>query len=293
MNADSSTRRGDLIKVLVAYVVCIGVAVAALPLLPWSPLVNALVMDLIATVVIFGYSRWYGNSSLYDAYWSVIPPLLVGYWMAVAPDDVPAERQWLVLAVVSLWAIRLTTNWAVHWPGLHHEDWRYPLVRARAGKAAVLADFFGIHLLPTLQVFAGCLPLYAAVYLSSAPLGLWDVLAASVAVAAVGVEMVADLQLHRFLAHRRPGEIINTGLWAWSRHPNYFGELGFWVGAGLMGVVAWPAGAWWCMIGAMLMAAMFLGASIPFMEKRSLERRPEYAQHIQRVSMLIPWPPRR
>ena len=77
MNTDTRTQRSDLFKVLVAYVVCIAAAVAALPLLPWSPLVNALVMDVIATVVIFGFSRWYGNSSLYDAYWSVMPPLLV------------------------------------------------------------------------------------------------------------------------------------------------------------------------------------------------------------------------
>jgi steroid 5-alpha reductase family enzyme len=293
MSNDKATQRADLLKVLVAYVVCIAAALAALPFLPWSPLVNALVMDVIATAVIFGFSRWYGNSSLYDAYWSVIPPLLVGYWIWTAPADASQQRQWLVMAVVTFWAVRLTTNWAVHWPGMHHEDWRYPLVRARAGNAAVLADFFGIHLFPTFQVFAGCLPLFAAVHLSTAPVGLWDVLAAAVAVAAVVIEMIADLQLHRFLAQRKPGEIINTGLWAWSRHPNYFGELGFWVGAGLMGVVAWPSGAWWCMTGSLLMAAMFLGASIPFMEKRSLERRPAYAEQIRRVSMLVPWPPRR
>ena len=220
--------KADFGPVLLAYLLCTAAAAAAvfgldLPQ-PW----DTLAADLVATLVIFGYSLRYRNSSFYDAYWSVIPPLLAVYWMwAHAPQAVASPRAWLVMALVWLWAIRLTTNWAVHWGGLGHEDWRYPIVRARAGKAAVWADLFGIHVFPTLQVFLGCLPIYAVMSRAELPLGWIDLAAASVTLAAIAIETIADLQLHAFIARRQPGAFITTGLWAWSRHPNYFGELAF------------------------------------------------------------------
>ena len=87
--------------------------------------------------------------------------------------------------------------------------------------------------------------------------------------------------------------MLDRGLWRWSRHPNYFGEFGFWVALALFGVAAAPADAWWLFAGALAMLAMLLGASIPMMEKRSLERRPDYQRVIDRVSRFVPRPPRR
>jgi steroid 5-alpha reductase family enzyme len=85
---------------------------------------------------------------------------------------------------------------------------------------------------------------------------------------------------------------MDRGLWSWSRHPNYFGEFGFWFALGLFGVAAAPADAWWLMAGAAVMLALFLGASIPMMEERSLQHRPEYQQVIDRVSKFVPRPPK-
>lgn len=278
-----------------AYVLCIGagaavLAYAGLPS-PW----DALAADVVATLVIFGFSLRYRNSSFYDAYWSVIPPLLALYWWcAHAGAGVDAGRAALVVGLVWLWAIRLTANWATFWEGLSHEDWRYPIVRARAGRHAVLADLFGIHLFPTVQVFLGCLPVYAVLTRGQAPLGWLDLLAAVVTLGAIAIETIADLQLHAFIARKKvSGSFIDTGLWAWSRHPNYFGELSFWWGLMLFGLAAAPDQWWWIVPGALAMTAMFVFASIPFMDQRSLQRRPAYAEHMRRVSALVPWPPRR
>jgi steroid 5-alpha reductase family enzyme len=82
-------------------------------------------------------------------------------------------------------------------------------------------------------------------------------------------------------------------MWGWSRHPNYFGEMSFWFSLALFGVAAAPADAWWLFVGVLAMVGMFLGASIPMMEKRSLERRPSYQDVIDRVPRLIPRPARR
>ncbi|NRB36838.1 MAG: DUF1295 domain-containing protein [Pseudomonadales bacterium] len=283
----------DMRHIYMAYGLTLAVGTAALLLLPYTPLWNALIADVIATAIIFAFSRYHKNSSFYDAYWSVIPPLLMLYWMMTGPnaDDL---RVWLVFALVNFWAIRLTWNWASHWQGLSHEDWRYSDLRNNVpASLAPCLDFIAIHLLPTLQVFVACLPMYIiSQYPVSAFNGL-DIIAAAVTFFAVLIELFSDIQLHRFLGQRKAGEFINSGLWSWSRHPNYFGELSFWCGLMLFGFAASPAHYLWFIPGAVLMTLMIVFISIPMMDERSAVRRPGYSEHIKKVSRLIPMPPRK
>jgi len=102
---------------------------------------------------------------------------------------------------------------------------------------------------------------------------------------------VADEQLRAFRKERREGEILARGLWAFSRHPNYFGEVSFWWGLFLFALAADP-GAWWSGVGAAAITALFVFASIPLLDRRSAARRPAYAEHMKRVSALVPWFPR-
>lgn len=298
----------SLALVTLAYVVAIGVAAAWLG---WGPRtgrlwLDTLIADVLATVVIFVFSRAYKNSSFYDAYWSVVPPLLLLYWWWQGPIGVSgsgALRTWLMAVVMGYWAIRLTRNWVLGFPGLHHEDWRYPVLRESAPRFEFLIDFFGIHLFPTLQVFVGMLPVYIACTRSGDGMLWLAVLAFVIGIAAVTLELVADAQMRRFVAAhpgnvmdsegRTAGPVMDQGLWAWSRHPNYLGEIGFWFAMALFGIAAAPRDAWWLFVGVAVMLAMFLGASIPMMEKRSLERRPQYQSVIDSVPRLVPRPPRR
>ena len=282
-----------LLHITFAYIVTLGIAWGALEVLDQSPLWNMFWADLAATVAIFVFSRLYKNSSFYDAYWSVIPPLIALYWtMAATAQGIDMTRAWLVVILVWLWGVRLTANWATFWPGLEHEDWRYGPIKTNAGKWNALADFSAIHLFPTVIVFAACLPIYAAVAMDARPLNALDYLAAAVTLIAILIELVSDIQLHRFLTHRKPGEIMTTGLWALSRHPNYFGEWLFWAGLALFGLAAVPSAWWWVLPGAIAMLVMFLVASIPMIDKRSVERRPEYQAHMARVSGFVPWFPK-
>lgn len=288
MTPVSKTR--SLTIVVVAYVLAVAVGTAWLV---WGPdtgrlWLDTLIADVLATLVIFAFSRAYRNSSFYDAYWSVIPPLLLVYWWSQGDGD--PLRCWLVAVLVMVWAIRLTGNWVYAFPGLHHEDWRYPMFRERAGRWEFLVDLGAIHLIPTLQVFLGMVPVYIAVTTPGAGLAWLSVVAFILGMGAVALEFVADVQMHRFVRDRRPGEVMDRGLWAWSRHPNYFGEFGFWFALALFGLAAAPT-AWWLFAGAAAMLAMFLGASIPMMEARSLERRPGYQAVVDRVSRFVPRPP--
>ncbi|WP_240760796.1 DUF1295 domain-containing protein [Mycolicibacterium sp. CR10] len=281
----------SLAIVTVAYVIAVAVAAAWLV---WGPTtgrlwLDTLIADVLATLVVFAFSRGYRNSSFYDAYWSVIPPLLLFYWWYEA--GVTSLSTWLLAVLVVAWAVRLTGNWVYAFPGLHHEDWRYPMFRDRAGRFEFVADLVAIHLIPTVQVFLGMLPVYIAVTTPGTGLLWLTVVAFALGMGAVALEFVADAQMHRFVKDKQPGAVMDRGLWAWSRHPNYLGEFGFWFALALFGFAASP-GSWWLFIGAAAMLAMFLGASIPMMETRSLERRPDYQAVIDRVSRFVLWPPK-
>jgi steroid 5-alpha reductase family enzyme len=283
----------SLALVTLAYVVAVAVAAGWLV---WGVhtgrlWLDTLIADVLATLVVFVFSRAFGNSSFYDAYWSVVPPVMLFYWWS--QSGVHQLRCWLISLVVVLWAIRLTANWLYSFPGLHHEDWRYPMFRERAGRWEFIVDLATIHLIPTLIVFAGMLPAYVAVTRPGADIGWLTALATVVGLAAVALELAADVQMHRFVATKAAGEAMDRGLWAWSRHPNYFGEFSFWVSLALFGIAAAPADAWWLSLGALGMLGMFLGGSISMMETRSLERRPGYQAVIDRVSRFVPWPPRK
>ena len=283
-----------LTHITFAYVVTLAVAWATLRALGQDPIWDMFWADIAATIAIFVFSRLYKNSSFYDAYWSVIPPLIALYWAVEATAaQVDVSRAWLVVTLVWLWGIRLTANWAIFWPGLEHEDWRYGPIKENAGKLDPLADFSAIHLFPTIIVFVSCLPIYAAVAMDAQALNWLDYVAATATATAILIELVGDIQLHRFLEHRKEGEIMKTGLWAYSRHPNYFGEWLFWAGLALFGVAAVPETWWWVLPGAVAMLAMFLLASIPMIDKRSLERRPAYADHMTQVSGFVPWFPKK
>ena len=289
------SRTASFVRVGVAYVIAIAVAAVWLVIGPTTDLLwlDALIADILGTIVIFAFSRVHHNSSFYDAYWSVIPPLLLVYWWIEGGLGVDSVRAWLVFVVVLLWAVRLTANWAAGFPGLHHEDWRYGLLRDNAGRWEFLTDLVAIHLIPTGQVFLGMLPVYVAVTHTGDDLIWLTAIATVFGVAATVLEFVADRQMRRFVRTRTPGQVMADGLWSWSRHPNYFGEFGFWFALALFGVAASPTDAWWLFIGALAMLAMFLGASIPMMETRSLERRPEYREVTDRVSRFVPRPPHR
>ena len=288
------SKAASLTRVLLAYVVAIAVGAAWLYAGPdtdhlW---LDGLIADVLATLVIYVFSRIHHNSSFYDAYWSVLPPLLAIYWWSESTPDVNDVRAWLVIGVILVWAIRLTGNWIYAFPGFPHEDWRYPMLKEGKGAMEPLVDLFAIHVIPTLQVFLGMVPVYVAVTRTGRDVGWLDIVAVVVGVGSVVLTFTADLQMYRFARTKQPGQAMDQGLWGWSRHPNYLGEIGFWLSLGIFGLATSPSDWWWVFVGAIAMLALFLGASIPLMEQRSLERRPSYQAVIDRVPKLLPRPPR-
>ena len=280
--------------VIVSYVVAF--AVSALILMYsgiTNPIVNMAVADGAATLVIFIFSLALRNSSMYDPYWSVYPVFIAFWWVAEFGEGGNAIRNILATALVLAWGVRLTYNWARGWPGMVHEDWRYTKLSEDTGPMYWIVSFLGIHLFPTVLVFLGCIPLYY-IYQDPSSIGMIDILAAFVTAGAILIEAVADNQLRVFRLSRTEGspKIMNTGLWAWSRHPNYFGEIIFWVGIFLFALPVFLSGEYWIIAGMASMILLFVFISIPMMEKREI-RKEGYDLYKKQVSFLIPLPPKK
>ena len=257
------------------------------------PLIMIAAADAAGTLVIFLFSIGFNNSSFYDPYWSVAPMVIAAYW-ALSPifDGVDLLRQFVVLAFVCFWGTRLTFNFLRGWGGLEHEDWRYADLREKNGRAFWFVSFTGIHFVPTILVYLGCLPFYAIFTAQDRPFGLLDGIAAAVTLIAIAFETVADHQLRRFVhRNQEPGRILDTGLWACSRHPNYFGEVLFWWGLFLFAVAADPA-QWWTIVGAVSITLLFLFISLPLIENR-MAKKPGYAEHAHKIPLLVPWFPQK
>src|SRR5258706_10114924 len=246
--------------------------------------------DLAATIVVFFFSVLTDNSSIYDPYWSVAPVPIALFWLLQPGSNGFANpRHVLIFVLLCLWAIRLTTNWAIRWHGLSHEDWRYQDIHKQAGTFYWPVSFLGIHLMPTILVFLGCLALWPALGDRNTQLTWLDIVAALVTLTAVIIEGTANFQMQRF--RRGPGatgQVIPPGLWSLSRHPNYFGEVLFWLCLFLFVPLAYP-NFWWVIVGPVAILLLFLGISIPLMERHLLAGHPNYIEYQQRVSRFFPW----
>jgi steroid 5-alpha reductase family enzyme len=246
--------------------------------------------DIAATVLVFIFSLALNNSSIYDPYWSLAPAAMAIYWfLNAAAQPTVLLRQIAVLALLFAWALRLTLNCMRRWRGLGQEDWRYAEMRAGAGRLYWPLSFLGFHLFPTVIVFLGCLSLFVSLSAGNKPFGLMDVLAILVTAAAIFIEAAADRQMDAFRANpQNLGRNISTGLWAYSRHPNYFGEVIFWWGLYLFALAADP-GYWWVIAGPLTVTALFMFVSLPMMDRHMLKKRKSYADRMNRISALIPW----
>jgi steroid 5-alpha reductase family enzyme len=292
VGAMASMRRDRRIYAL-AYVVAVAVAVVVID---WAPIASPWWRTLAgagaATLVLYGFSVGFDNSAFYDVYWSIAPVFFGFYWSSFG-TGASRVRAFLVATLTAAWGLRLTWNWATHWHGLAREDWRYADLRQKTGRGYWPASFFALHVYPFVMVSLGTWPLYVATTAGVRPFDWLDVIAALVMAAATLIEATADAQLHRFVRKNRdPKRFLATGLWALSRHPNYFGEALVWWGIWLFAVAADPR-AWWMCLGAVGVTAMITLISIPMADRRQAAKRPGYVEHIRRTSAFVPWPPAR
>lgn len=260
------------------------------------PIWSMVAADIAATVMIWAIGAYLMNASLYDPYWSVIPPVIMLYWWSLTGYDLSPNKV-MIMLVITWWAIRLTSNWARDWPGLDHEDWRYQEMRAENGKNYQFANLFGICLFPTALVFLGVLPAWPVLAGDSGGSILaLDIIAFIIGIGAATIQLISDGQMRNFIKKKKANETNQAfyadGLWAWSRHPNYFGEVAMWFSLWLF-AISQSLSNWWMGIGWVAMLALFLFISCPWMDRRSAAKREGYEEYMKRSNLFFMTPPRK
>lgn len=276
---------------LICYVLAIGVAYLSFYYIEMDMhfLLKLLIADVVATVFIFFCSLSFNNSSLYDPYWSVKPMVIAAFYLFDLGIENAQLIHWVTFVLMQLYGLRLTTNFYRDWPGLIHEDWRYVNFRNQFPKAYWLVSLSGIHLFPTIMVYLSCLPMYAIFKANAGQEAhpLMMLLGAFVLLASIVLAFVADEQMRIF--RNKPenkGKYINEGLWKASRHPNYLGEILTWWGLYFI-MLAYGFEYWYLGVGALAINVMFLFVSIPFLDKRSLERREGFDKYMKETNKLL------
>ncbi len=230
-----------------------------------------------------------------DPFWGLGFPVL-GFGLVRATETPANLRTWLLLGLISVWAIRYASHiWARSW-GHDEASLYYPYAEQRAKHGANFwwISLFTVFVPQMLGHLVIGLPMIFVVHSPGpAELGLLDVLGLAIGLVGVAIEGIADLQMRRFKANpSMRGKLLDTGLWRFSRHPNYFGDaLCFW-GIGLIGLGS-PFGVWG-LIGPAVLTLLLRTQGVRMLEaKAKISQRPEYAQYIRRTSAFVPWWPKR
>jgi len=212
--------------------------------------------------------------------------------VAVALSPVRDARSWLLLVMVGIWAIRLSSFLyrRIHKAG---EDRRFRELKV---------SFPRFLLTWTLQGMWAALSLAAALAAITAetrvPLGVFAVVGFAVWVFGFAFEVAADRQKSRFKADgTNAGKFIRSGLWAWSRHPNYFGEIVLWIGVAVVALPTLEGWRWLALISPFFVTLLLTRVSgVPMLEKRADEKwggQPDYEAYKSNTPVLIPRPPKK
>jgi len=236
-------------------------------------------------------SLWRRDASLVDRFWGAGFVVLGAWYWATAPE---ASSGWgyraVLFALVAVWGIRLSAyltwrNWG------HGEDYRYRAMRARGGPRWPWVNLVTVHWLQATILWFVSLPLLVGLR-STGPVSM-PLVWLGVAVWAVGFyfEARGDWDLARFRADpANRGRVFDTGVWRYTRHPNYFGDAAVWWGLYL---VATAAGAALTLVSPVVMTLLLLKVSgVALLEKKLVETKPQYREYVRRTSAFLPRPPK-
>lgn len=249
-------------------------------------------LDGLMVLLVFAAAGWLlslplRNVSIVDIMWSLMF-LLASITYAMAHVS-PGPRAWLVIGLVSLWSIRLAAF--IGWRNFgKDEDFRYQKIRANNEPGFAVKSVYLVFGLQAGLAWVISLPLLAAIN-STTPLGWLDALGVMLWFIGLVFEAGGDWQLSRFKGDPvNRGKVLDTGLWRYTRHPNYFGDFCVWWGFFL---IALSSGAWWSVVGPLVMSILLLKVSgVALLEKDIGDRRPDYNAYIQRTNAFFPAPPR-
>ncbi len=248
-------------------------------------LVNLAVV-LILAVLLWIVSLTKHDALIIDPAWGIGFVLIAWTTMALIPQ--PGAHAWLLAALVSMWGLRLSGYlfWRNHGKA---EDRRYRAMREKHGERFWWISLFTVFVLQACILWFVSLTVQAGMN-SKMPSASWSLVVIGLLIWCVGFgfESVGDYQMARFKASGHEGEVLNRGLWRFTRHPNYFGDFCVWWG---YFVIAAAVGAWWTILSPALMSVLLMKVSgVTLLESDIEDRRPAYADYKRRTNAFFPGP---
>ncbi len=277
--------KGLIIDIII-YALAFGLGVVPFIFIENIFLATAL-FTIVATIVTFIFSVIFKDVSIYDPYWSVAPVVMIIL-------DMIKYKLWninsiIIFAIILIWAIRLTVNWFITYKGLGYEDWRYRKYREKYNPFIFqVISFVGLHFIPTIVVYSSLVSAIFAIQVET--FSYLSIIGIVISLFAVTLEFISDTSIHKFLKlHQGEHKTCNISVWKYSRHPNYLGEMSFWIGLYFYFLFI-NLDIWYLGLGVLLIVFLFLFISIPLMEKHNLERREDYQEYKEKTSMILMLP---
>jgi steroid 5-alpha reductase family enzyme len=232
--------------------------------------------------------------SVIDAFWPLGMVILAGT-TTLQTNGSPTRSSFL-LALTAVWGLRLSIHLFMRWRG-HGVDPRYAVILGRLmdkkGWSFAKASFIQVFAMQCVLLIIVCLPAQLGqIAVEPSGIGMIGWIGAALATIGILFESIGDAQLKAFRANPdNKGKVLDTGLWRYTRHPNYFGDVCTWWGIWL--VAAETTLGLYSIIGPLVLTFLLTRVSgVPMLEHRLKKNRPDYDAYLRRTSSFFPWPPR-
>ena len=251
--------------------------------------INALIIIVTLLTLLWIISVFIKNVSIIDLFWGICFVIINAYYFY---NSGPLHlRKIILLVLVSIWGLRLTIHLCIRNLG-KGEDFRYQEFRKQFGpKRYWWFSFFQVFLLQGILILLVGLPLLAVNFYTKSNNLIWlDYVGILIWIIGFCFETVGDYQLKVFKNNpKNKNKVLNTGLWKYTRHPNYFGDATVWWSFGLFSLVS---GGYWQILGSLLMTFLIVKVSGVALLENTLKAKPKYEDYIKNTSSFFPWFPK-
>jgi steroid 5-alpha reductase family enzyme len=258
----------------------------------WNVFAGTALAVLALMLCVWAYSVKIKDASIVDIVWGLGFVVIAWVTKAIAKGDV--TRQWILVALTTIWGVRLAGYLFRRNHG-NGEDYRYKAMRKHYGPKFPIISLVSVFGLQGVLMWVVSMPLQLGMMRPSPKgIGILGVIGIVVWIIGFAFETVGDAQLKKFKADpASKGQVMKSGLWAWTRHPNYFGDFCMWWGLFLIAVVG-GGFALASVIGPLVMSGLLIKVSgVAMLEKTIGRRRPGYAEYVASTSAFFPRPPKR